>query len=1003
MTNERDVLTAQLSVDLRRYEKGFLRAQKLTDRRLAAMEKRFDRGVDRMAKSGSRMADGFNRAIATIGVGFAIREAGQLSDAWTEASNKIKAASVSFGGELGSVADIAAIANETRTGLDSTVDLYSRFARAAGKLGKTQEEVAKATEVANKAFKAGGATISEVNSSILQLSQGLQSGALQGEELRAIRENAPLLAEAIADAMNVSVGELKALGAEGKITGDVIFKALAGGAQKIEAQYAVTVPTISDSITNLRNKAAEFVGTSDDMAASAEAVSKFILVVANNLDLLADAAVAAAVAIGGAKLGLAMANFAMSMKTTNALLVRASAQMGAVNAASAIAARGVTALGVAFKAAGGPYAVIFGGIALAIFSIVKASKEAARQQAEWSARIDSAEAKGREYSNLLDELKRRHADGGDAAEVAAGKQADLARAYETTADAVDRLNKAEKERFVSAARDEYLEAKAVADEIRARIPSTQRVIDDGTGRIGGTARIDTKETKALREELERATANADRLYQVGIDAAQQQEDIFNSASQALKKQQESARKKLESEAAANAIRARGNAAEIQALEDRKKLEADIVALRETGLDEGEAKRIAQANLKAVQDARKALASEKSAPATQKAIDKEDDLKADRARLDLTNQISVAQAAGNQAQIAALTRQLEIVQLAAEFEQAGYSPDLAAKKAADQQVALDNAERDAQARAQSLAISERELEIDLQAAAIRGDNGEVDRLARIFEIRQRVYDLKRLGLSDDLAQKQAEDEQRELDIATAIAKKNFEYERELSFQLVLAETSGNTSEIERLEREISLLRTKNSLIAGGKRADIAEGQAKQEQIEIDKAELEGQIRDAAKGAFRAAVDGEFGDYLSNKLSNAADNMFDKAIDGLLDVLLNQVDLGGIFGGGSGSGLGSIFAGFFDSGGNIPSGQFGIVGERGPEIVTGPANVMSRVDTSKALAAQGSQSITSVNYAPVYNLQGYTTADLNSELDRRAADARREFPALLAQTEDDRAAL
>lgn len=62
-----------------------------------------------------------------------------------------------------------------------------------------------------------------------------------------------------------------------------------------------------------------------------------------------------------------------------------------------------------------------------------------------------------------------------------------------------------------------------------------------------------------------------------------------------------------------------------------------------------------------------------------------------------------------------------------------------------------------------------------------------------------------------------------------------------------------------------------------------------------------------------------------------------------------------GGGSGGGLlsfvGKAFAGAFDKGGNIPAGQFGLVGERGPEIVTGPASVTSRADTARIMRGGG----------------------------------------------------
>jgi phage-related minor tail protein len=65
---------------------------------------------------------------------------------------------------------------------------------------------------------------------------------------------------------------------------------------------------------------------------------------------------------------------------------------------------------------------------------------------------------------------------------------------------------------------------------------------------------------------------------------------------------------------------------------------------------------------------------------------------------------------------------------------------------------------------------------------------------------------------------------------------------------------------------------------------------------------------------------------------------------------------------GGGLGSLFSGFFDQGGIIPAGKFGIVGEKGPEIVTGPANVIGRMETQGILANenQGSGQPTNVTY-------------------------------------------
>jgi phage tape measure protein len=65
----------------------------------------------------------------------------------------------------------------------------------------------------------------------------MTSGKLQGDEFRSVMENAPILAQKIAESMGVSMGQLKKLGSDGKITSDVIKKAVLGSADDIEAKY----------------------------------------------------------------------------------------------------------------------------------------------------------------------------------------------------------------------------------------------------------------------------------------------------------------------------------------------------------------------------------------------------------------------------------------------------------------------------------------------------------------------------------------------------------------------------------------------------------------------------------------------------------------------------------------------------------------------------------------------------------------------------------------------
>lgn len=98
-------------------------------------------------------------------------------------------------------------------------------------------EAVKFTSTLDKAFKVSGTSAGEASAAMYQLNQAMTSGKLQGDEFRSVMENAPILAQKIAESMGVSMAQLKKLGSEGKITSDVIKNAVLGSADDIEAKY----------------------------------------------------------------------------------------------------------------------------------------------------------------------------------------------------------------------------------------------------------------------------------------------------------------------------------------------------------------------------------------------------------------------------------------------------------------------------------------------------------------------------------------------------------------------------------------------------------------------------------------------------------------------------------------------------------------------------------------------------------------------------------------------
>lgn len=294
MATDVERLVVQLSADVKKYENALNRAMGVTNQRTKAIESRFAA----MNKNISASFSNTLRAGAAIAGGvFSTNEIMQYADAWTQAGNMIAAAAQSAGVQTRSLEDLRKGADEARTSLETYTDLYARLIRSASGVAKSEEEIALATSLVSKAMKAGGASTQEQAASILQLGQALGSGVLQGDELRSLRENAPIVAKAIADEFGVTVAGLKKLGEEGKLTSDRVFRAIINAQKPIEAQFAKTNATISDGFTLLKNSVTEYIGQTADAYGVTQTLNTILAALAGNISSVAAAAAAAGVTL----------------------------------------------------------------------------------------------------------------------------------------------------------------------------------------------------------------------------------------------------------------------------------------------------------------------------------------------------------------------------------------------------------------------------------------------------------------------------------------------------------------------------------------------------------------------------------------------------------------------------------------------------------------------------------------------------------------------------------
>ncbi|MDY7419066.1 tape measure protein, partial [Acinetobacter baumannii] len=152
--------------------------------------------------------------------------------------------------------DTFRIAQKTYSAWDSVLQVYQRFSDNAKTLNLTMDDTARLTETVSKAVAISGASAEAA--ALVQFGQALASGTLRGEELNSVMEQTPALAKAIAQGMGITVGELRSVAAEGKITSQEIVKALRNVESDVDALFAKTDITIGQSLTLLNNEITKF-------------------------------------------------------------------------------------------------------------------------------------------------------------------------------------------------------------------------------------------------------------------------------------------------------------------------------------------------------------------------------------------------------------------------------------------------------------------------------------------------------------------------------------------------------------------------------------------------------------------------------------------------------------------------------------------------------------------------------------------------------------------------
>jgi tape measure domain-containing protein len=236
------------------------------------------------------------RALFVLGAGGLVRGLVGLLNTLTEYENRLRLTSASAANMQGVQNALFEVAIRSRTEFAAVADVYSRTALSAKNLGLSQQSLLDITESLSKAAIISGANSREANAALVQLSQGIASNRLGGDELRSILEQLPYVADVIANYMTstgkfgqVGRGELRKLGAQGKITAQIVVDSFKASKTSIDAAFSNTTPTIEQAATNVQTAFLKFLDTMDDTYQISQKIAAAIQFVADNIATLTTA------------------------------------------------------------------------------------------------------------------------------------------------------------------------------------------------------------------------------------------------------------------------------------------------------------------------------------------------------------------------------------------------------------------------------------------------------------------------------------------------------------------------------------------------------------------------------------------------------------------------------------------------------------------------------------------------------------------------------------------
>jgi len=408
-----------------------------SDKTLSQMAKTADQNFRQIEESAKRLrsqldasfnkplGSGINKGLAAVGSVVGLNELRKLTDTWTDLTSRVDLAAGSTREGTQVMERLGQMARRTYSDLTQTAESYLSNSTALRDLGYSTNQSLDYTEALNNALVVSGAKGERAARVIDALAKAMAVGKLSGDNLNTVIEVGGRAAEALAAGLGTTVSGLRALGSQGKITGNDIVKSLTSQMAVLRKEAEDMPATIGDGFTLLNNALLQYVGNVDNVTTASSTMSQALILIADNFDKVADAGMQVAAVFAGAIIGRSLGGLVRTLGSTTAAVVKFTQAMKAAQSGGQMA----SALGGLGAAAGPLGAIIGGALVLAVGNYTLKAMEAKQNSDQLRAEMErlglaapqtaegidqAAEAldkltdaaKARKLKNIADELER---------------------------------------------------------------------------------------------------------------------------------------------------------------------------------------------------------------------------------------------------------------------------------------------------------------------------------------------------------------------------------------------------------------------------------------------------------------------------------------------------------------------------------------------------------------------------------------------------------------------